>query len=307
MSARPVCKGCGRPIQGLYVTALGATWHPEHFTCAGCGQPIGGAGFYEHQGRPYHPDCYARYIAPRCAYCGRPLTGQYLVDHWGTRFCPEHQGQYPSCRFCGRLVPPHHQGGGDQTEGVRCPVCRARAIESIAQARPLFARLVQWVNGQGLLYNNLNLHIELRNRQQLAQLLRQPNDTRSLGAALHTTYTENGRVVRTEVNGVAILRGLPATLFEGVTVHELGHAWLVVHGVLDLPNWAEEGFCELLSYRLYKEMGTAESRYYAEGIEQQTDPVYGEGFQRIRSLAQAVGFQHLIKTLQVAKQLPAVH
>lgn len=306
MSARPVCKGCGQPIQSLYVTALSATWHPEHFTCAGCSQPIGGAGFYEHQGRPYHPDCYARYIAPRCAYCGRPLTGQYLIDPWGTRFCPEHQGQYPSCRFCGRLVPPHHQGSSGQTEGVRCPVCRAQAIESIAQARPLFARLVQWVNGQGLLYNNLNLHIELRNRQQLAQLLRQPNDTRSLGATLHTTYTENGRVVRTEVNGVAILRGLPATLFQGVTVHELGHAWLAVHGVVDLPDWAEEGFCELLSYRFYTQMDTTESRYHATGIEQQTDPVYGEGFRRIRNLARVVGFQHLIKTLHVAKQLPAV-
>ena len=305
MVGQPVCKGCGQAIRGAYITALGDTWHPEHFLCAACHRPIGEATFYQHQGQAYHTECYRREVAPRCAYCGRPLLGQYLVDHWGTRFCPEHQGQFPSCRFCGRLVPPHHQGSDSQTEGVRCPVCRASAIDYIAQARPIFARLVQWVNGQGLMYNNLNLRIELRNRKQLAQLLREPGDTQSLGATLHTTYTENGRVVRTEVNGVAILRGLPSTLFQGVTVHELGHAWLAVHGVTDLPRWAAEGFCELLSFRFYTQMNTPESRYHATCIEQQTDPVYGEGFRRLRALAEAVGFPRLIETLRTAKRLPA--
>ena len=58
------------------------------------------------------------------------------------------------------------------------------------------------------------------------------------------------------VNGIAVLQGLPAVLFQGVTAHELGHVWLIVHGIQDLPNWAEEGFCELLSYRYYTEMAT---------------------------------------------------
>jgi hypothetical protein len=174
--------------------------------------------------------------------------------------------------------------------------------------------LVQWVNSQGLMYNNLNLRIELRNRAQLAQFLREPGDTQSLGATLHTTYTENGRVVRTEVNGVTILRGLPATLFQGVTVHELGHAWLAVHSVTGLPRWAEEGFCELLAYRFLIQIATlalskaegVESRYHATNIERQTDPVYGEGFRRVHALAEASSFQHLIEALRMTKQLPTV-
>ena len=305
MTGQPVCKGCGNAIQGVYVTALGADWHPEHFLCAACRRPIGEASFYQHHGQPYHTECYRREVAPRCAYCNKSLIGQYLVDHWGTKFCPEHQGQFPTCRFCGRLVPPHHQGSDSQTKEVCCPVCRANAIEYIAQARPIFARLVQWVNGQGLMYNNLNLRIELCSRRQLAQLLRKPSDTRSLGATLYTTYTQDGRVVRTEVNGVAILRGLPVTLFQGVTVHELGHAWLIVHGVTDLPRWAEEGFCELLAHRLYDQMNTPESRYHAMCIERQNDAVYGEGFRRVRALMEAVGFRRLIETLRTAKQLPS--
>jgi hypothetical protein len=165
---------------------------------------------------------------------------------------------------------------------------------------------VQWVNRQGLWYNDLELHIELRDRAQMTKFLRESRDTRSLGAILHTTYTKNGRLVRTEVDGVAILRGLPNILFQGVTVHELGHAWLVVHSVTDLPPWAVEGFCELLAYRFYQGILTDEGRYHAQCIEQSTDPVYGDGFRRLHSLVQAVGFQHLIEVLTTTKQLPTI-
>jgi len=265
------------------------------------------AAFYKHQGAPYHKDCYRQTVASRCGLCGKPLMGSYLVDHWGTKFCPTHEGQYPPCRFCGRLVPPRHQGNSTSlAEGVRCPICRSSAIQAVKQARPIFARLVRWINGQGLWYNNLNLRIELRNRAQLAQFLREPGDTHALGATLQTTYTQNGRVVRTKVEGVAILRGLPATLFHGVTVHELGHAWLAVHSVTGLPRWAEEGFCELLAYRCYTQMATGESHYYAMSIERNTDPVYGDGFQHMRALAEHAGFTRLVEALSTTKQLPTI-
>jgi len=89
---------------------------------------------------------------------------------------------------------------------------------------------------------------------------------------------------------------LPAMLFQGVTVHELGHVWLIVHGIQNLPSWAEEGFCELLSYRFYTEMNTPESRYHARAIEQNTDPVYGAGFQHIRARVDALGLARFLDT-----------
>ena len=93
----------------------------------------------------------------------------------------------------------------------------------------------------------------------------------SLGVTSHSVHTINGRVTRIEVDGISVLRGLPSILFQGVTVHELGHAWLAVQGVQGLPSWAEEGFCELLAYRFYKELNTPESRYHVESIEKNTN------------------------------------
>lgn len=299
----PVCKGCGQPIWGNYLTAMEACWHPEHFVCAACGRPISGAHFHQYQGMPYHIECYNHTIAPRCAYCGQPLVKEYLIDHWGTRFCKEHQHQYPHCSFCGRLVPPQEQET-DNAESIRCAVCRGSAIESADAARPIFKRLIQWVGSQGLRYNNLPLSLELCGRAKLAYYLSERALSHSLGATMSKTYSVDGRVVRSEVTGVAVLLGLPATLFQGVTVHELGHVWLIVQGIQDMPSWAEEGFCELLSYRYYHELNTPESRYHATNIERNTDPTYGEGFRHIRARADAMGFLRFVETLQTTKHLP---
>jgi len=111
-------------------------------------------------------------------------------------------------------------------------------------------------------------------------------------------------VIGTEVGGVAVLEGLPSTLFQGTIIHELGHAWLIVHGVKNLPSWAEEGFCELLSYRYYTQLHTPESRYHATGIEQNPNPVYGDGFRRVRSIADAIGFQRFMEIFRTTKRLP---
>ena len=164
---------------------------------------------------------------------------------------------------------------------------------------------MQQLNAQGLQFNNAPLQIELVDRARLAQLLNGRSGVDALGVTTHSTHMLNGQVVRTEVNGIAVLRGLPSTLFRGVCVHELGHAWLTLQGIRGLPSWAEEGFCELLSYRFYGELNTDESRHHAEGIEKNPDPVYGEGFRRVRVMADRLGFQRFVETLRTTKRMPS--
>ena len=297
---RTTCKGCGQPIWGSSLHALGSVWHPEHFVCAACTRPIEDARYQLHQGAPYHIKCYEEHAAARCVYCGKPLVDEYFIDQWGQKYCKVHQGQYTACSYCGRLIPP------DQVErgAARCSTCRSSAIETDIEAKPLFSQAIRWVSSQGLLYNKLRLELELCERKKLDQLLRGQSHPHMLGVTTGTSHMQNGQIVRTEVNGVAVLQGLPSTLFQGVTVHELGHVWLIVQGIRDLPAWAEEGFCELLSYRYYNDLHTEESMFHGKNIEQNNDHTYGDGFRRIRALSDALGFARFVEILRATKRLP---
>ena len=228
--------------------------------------------------------------------------GKYLIDHWGTKYCPEHQRRYPPCAFCGRLVP-NQPARGDRE--ISCSVCQSSAVETSTEARPLFSRVTHWISRQGLVYNNLQLSLELCDRDRLAQLLNEYGQTHSRGATTSSTYTQNGRVMRATVNGIAVLQGLPAVLFQGVAVHELGHVWLIVHGIQNLPHWGVEGFCEYLSHRYYGDLNTSESHYHAMCIEDNADPIYGEGFRRVRVIADSLGFSRFLEILRTTKRLPS--
>ena len=332
-----VCKQCGQLIVGKYITALGAAWHPEHFVCAGCGRVIAEPSFHVYDGRPYHDtcyvdrfaprcaycnkplvgqyvihddksyhqNCYQDHVAPKCAYCGKPLIGTYAIDSWGTKFHKEHERQFPHCAYCGRLVPPAEQErrvGKDAN--TRCPICRAAAIETREEALPLFRQLTQWLGSQGLRFNNLSVTLELVDRPKLAQYLTTRPETHSLGVTMSTIHYENEQRTHTEIDRVAVLQGMPELLFKGVTMHELGHVWLAIHDIHGLPSWAEEGFCEVLSHRYLSGIATREGRYYTERIEKNPDPIYGEGFRKLKALSDKMGFARFIDVLLRTKQLP---
>ncbi len=55
------------------VTAMGRTWHPEHFVCTHCQEEIGSRNFFEREGQPYCERDYHHLFSPRCYYCNGPI------------------------------------------------------------------------------------------------------------------------------------------------------------------------------------------------------------------------------------------
>lgn len=55
------------------VTAMGRTWHPEHFVCTHCQEEIGSRNFFEREGQPYCEKDYHNLFSPRCYYCNGPI------------------------------------------------------------------------------------------------------------------------------------------------------------------------------------------------------------------------------------------
>jgi len=188
----------------------------------------------------------------------------------------------------------------DTHDAVRCNHCGKSEVRDLNQARSLFTELVQWVNGRGLAFNNLPLRVEFRTREEVHREVQGGSDT--LGFCLRMRIPRSGQRDEVSVEGVALVKGLPEPVFRTTVVHELGHAWISVHQLRELPLWFEEGFCQYLAHLHCTDLNTKESRFQAEIIEKQTDPIYGDGFRRFRVAAEKMGFASIVEHME--KHMP---
>ncbi|XP_033115889.1 leupaxin-like [Anneissia japonica] len=95
--AKGHCAACNKPIVGQVVTALGKTFHPEHFTCSHCHQELGSCNFFERDGVAFCERDYHNLFSPRCGYCNGPILDK-CVTALDKTWHPEHF----FCAQCGR-------------------------------------------------------------------------------------------------------------------------------------------------------------------------------------------------------------
>lgn len=108
------CCACDKPIVGQVITALGKTWHPEHFTCTSCNQELGTRNFFERDGKPYCEVDYHNLFSPRCAYCNGPILDK-CVTALDKTWHPDHF-------FCAQCGNTFGDDGFHEKDGK--PYCR---------------------------------------------------------------------------------------------------------------------------------------------------------------------------------------
>uniref|UniRef100_A0A8C0G7G9 Transforming growth factor beta 1 induced transcript 1 n=1 Tax=Chelonoidis abingdonii TaxID=106734 RepID=A0A8C0G7G9_CHEAB len=81
------------PSQSV-VTALGNTWHPEHFVCTHCQKEMGGSNFFEKDGAPYCERDYFQLFSPRCGLCNEPILDVSWCGACTHPSCPSSQECY---------------------------------------------------------------------------------------------------------------------------------------------------------------------------------------------------------------------
>ncbi|KAI0318503.1 hypothetical protein OF83DRAFT_1115441 [Amylostereum chailletii] len=114
------CGGCGGPIVGRIVSAMGSRWHPGCFRCSVCDELLEYVSSYEHEGRPYCHLDYHENFAPRCYHCKTAIVDERFITlddvELGKR---KYHEQHFFCSECGDpfLTPtigrPAHKGGGE--------------------------------------------------------------------------------------------------------------------------------------------------------------------------------------------------
>ncbi|XP_046680829.1 paxillin [Homalodisca vitripennis] len=133
------CSACDKPIVGQVITALGKTWHPEHFTCTHCTQELGTRNFFERDGHPYCELDYHNLFSPRCAYCNGPILDKCvtaLEKTWHTEhfFCAQCGKQFGEEGFHEREGKPYCRDDYFDMFAPKCGGCNRPIMENYVSA-----------------------------------------------------------------------------------------------------------------------------------------------------------------------------
>ncbi|UYV68473.1 TGFB1I1 [Cordylochernes scorpioides] len=130
-------------LSSQVVTAMGKTWHSEHFTCHHCNTELSTKTFFERDGKPYCETDYHNIFSPRCAYCNGPILDK-CVTALDKTWHPEHF----FCTQCGRQFG---EEGFHERDGQ--PYCRTDFLEMFAPKcggcnRPITENYISALNSQ---------------------------------------------------------------------------------------------------------------------------------------------------------------
>lgn len=285
----PICAVCGRPIDGPVFRTQGRYYHAEHFRCAWCDREIHGA-YTEYGGKVYHNDCFEKHVAVRCALCERIIRGEYLQDYWGNSYCKAHDGKAPVCDSCGRFISQALTGGGVHYPDGRwvCNICRAKGVDNVDDILAIVHDVAQNMKafGMDVDYNGIKIH--LIGRGQMQKLSGHHAD----GLRGFTDYREDYRIFGHSHNrrmDMYLLYGMPRMEIISTVAHELGHVWQFNHGRFKNDREWSEGSCNYVAYRVLGYYPGRESAFFRLSLARDTDNVYGDGFRRVKSLAETAG------------------
>ncbi|XP_071057680.1 leupaxin isoform X2 [Onthophagus taurus] len=138
-SQKGCCNACEKPIVGQVITALGKTWHPEHFTCAHCSQELGTRNFFERDGKPYCEPDYHNLFSPRCAYCNGPILDKCVTAlektwHMEHFFCAQCGKQFGEEGFHEREGKPYCRDDYFDMFAPKCGSCNRAIMENYISA-----------------------------------------------------------------------------------------------------------------------------------------------------------------------------
>ncbi len=205
-----------------------------------------------------------------CDYCNKHILGEYVIDMWGQKYHAFHHCKAVKCGCCSCIILPTTFSSSMKLNDRRriCANCSKDAIVSNDQLDLCVKALFRFYEMGNIKLPVNNIRINLVSCQEL------PN--KGLGEV--TTNFINSYHIK-------ILQGLNKTLTCGVLAHELMHI-VLIEGQYKFSHIETEGLCELASYFSYKKMNTDIASKWIERMEQNTDPVYGDGFRIMKSRVQ---------------------
>lgn len=293
-----ICTYCGKAIKGNYTVVEGNAFHPEHFLCAICNKPIGG-NYTREGGKFYHVDCYKENKSPKCSICAKSLTGEYYVDTFGNKYHSSHDKEFSKCSNCGRIICPALTGGGRSYGDGRnmCGICFKTAIFADGDIERLLTKVKSTLYSLGLNLSNEKITIKGVGLYELKRLLKEKGADEDLQGLCKSEKLVYSKTKSSITHDIYILNGTPSIVMESVIAHELMHSWIFENSKKEISLADNEGSCNYISYLYLRTAGGADCQYLLNKLEKNQDPVYGKGFENIKSRFQGRRVNELLAYL----------
>ena len=299
------CTTCGEVIDSEMFSTGGKHYHARHFRCEQCDWPIKD-DFTVYKGNNYHDFCFKSHVARRCALCDGVIQGEYIIDFWGNDYHIKHQHDASSCEFCHRFISEGLTGGGRRLDDGRsvCNICNATAVTNQKNALRLLTQVSRRLERFGMKVDLGEIRLRMVGHKELQRLAKRRTD--SLRG--FTDYREDknffGRVTKRDID-VYVLHGMPETEVLATLAHELAHVWQFLRGRLKNDRAWREGSCNYASYLVLSGYDDDEARYAMQNLLDDPDPVYGEGFRRVKRFAEEKGNARWVALLAKKTRFPS--
>lgn len=306
------CAYCGKPIKQSYIVFEDMPYHDSCYRnfvqprCAKCNQPIDGK-FIMKDGKKYHEKCYNQSVALRCDLCSEIINETYIKDYWGNNYHASHENTEPRCDYCGRFISGKiSRGGSKYNDGrVICGICESTSVKSLTKAESVLNRVKNSLQSFGVAINLYRLGLQLVNKDELRSIASENGSyTDPRGFAKYSYWKTGNETTKREFT-IYILNGMPQEDFEAVAAHELMHIWQYINSPEKLEPQLAEGSAEYVAYTHMSRQYDEYSKYIVHQIETNRDNIYGEGFRRVKNIADKRGFYYLLDHLRKSNRFPS--
>lgn len=215
-----------------------------------------------------------------CLICGYPPQSTYYVDWAGNRVCKDHQDIAQHCISCGRYCAPRNKYDFGNRFSL-CTICESDLInKEIVGSVVAYIKKAYVKAGLGEI-NNWHLYV---------------TDPQTMYSKRKNPYIKGFASRKGNTYEIYVLKHLSRVSFADVLSHEILHIWQYNHNYSP-EDWKCEGFCNLGSFYVLSHIATPEAYERIAAMESNPDPVYGEGFRKMKAVYTEGGWNAAIKQL----------
>lgn len=237
-----------------------------------------------------------------CVICNHEIKGKYYLDFWKNAVCVEHfeRKEAVFCSSCSSIMAKDRKNFLADGRWM-CSTCLAQVVSQPDQVLKIKKLVLNRLVDEGVSFKDKKLEttpIEIVGVNRLAQLRCQPPSITQKGLTLtRSVFSVGGTLFGNSPkmsHHIYILDNLIKIEFAGTLAHELMHVWQNENQIkLSVPIC--EGLCNLGSWLAYNRIISSKTPYFLKVLQDNPDPVYGEGFRHVYAQYQKVGWEGVLQ------------